>query len=71
MARNFQVGKTLMSDKLQVHSVTHKVDLKSNRHAKTFFAATTLQFVAVRMSARLNWEIFVSAAEFTQQGFVV
>ena len=56
MARNFEVGKTVMNDKLQVHSVTHKVDLKSNRHAKTFFAATTLKFVAAHMSARLNWE---------------
>ena len=25
-----------MTDKLQVHTVTHKVDLKSSRHAKTF-----------------------------------
>ena len=23
-----------MTDKLQVHTVTHKVDLKSNRHAR-------------------------------------
>ena len=58
-----------MTDKLQVHSPTHKVDLKSNRHAKTFFAATTLQFVAPHTSGRLNWENFVSAAKFTQQGF--
>ena len=58
-----------MTDKLQVHSVTHKVDLKSNRDAKTFFAATTLQFVAAHTSGRLNCEKFVSAAKFTQQGF--
>ena len=53
-----------MTDKLQVHTVTHKVDLKSSRHAKTFFAATTLKFVSVHVSARLNWETFVSAAKF-------
>ena len=28
--------ETVMTDKLQVHTVTHKVDLKSNHHAKTF-----------------------------------
>ena len=39
-----------MTDKLQVHTVTHRVDLKSNRHATTFFGATTLQFVAAHMS---------------------
>ena len=60
-----------MADKLQVHTVTRKVDLKSNRHAKTFFAATTLKFVAAHMSARLNLETFVSGANFTQQSFVV
>ena len=43
-----------MTDKLQVHTVTHKVDLKSNRHEKTFFAATTLKFVVAHMSARPN-----------------
>ena len=61
----------MTTDKLQVHTVTHKVDLKSNRHTKTFFAATTLKFVSARMSARLNWETFVSAAKFTQQRFLV
>ena len=71
MARNFEVGKTVTTDKLQVHTVTHKVDLKNNRHAKTFFAASTLEFVAAHMSVRLNWETFVSAAKFTQQRFVV
>ena len=61
-----------MADKLKVHTVTHKVDLKSNRHhAKTFFAPTTLKFVAAHMSARLNLETFVSGANFTQQSFVV
>ena len=72
MARNFEVGKTVTTDKLKVHSVTYKVDFKSNRHGKTFFAATTLKFVTVHMSARLNWETFVSAAaKFTQQRVVV
>ena len=56
MARNFEVGKTVMTDKLQVHDFTHKVDLISNRHAKIFFAATALKFVAAHMSAQLNWE---------------
>ena len=56
---NFEVGETVTTDKLQVHSVTYKVDFKSNRHGKTFFAATTLKFVTVHMSARLNWETFV------------
>ena len=65
------MGKTVTTDKLQVQTVTHKVDLKSNRHAKTFLAATTLKFVAAHMSARLNWETFVSAAKFTRQSFVV
>ena len=60
-----------MTDKLQVHTVTQKVGLKSNRHAKTFFAATTVEFVSVHVSARLNWETFVSAAKFIQQCFVV
>ena len=60
-----------MTDKLQVLTVTHKADFKSSRHAKTFFAATTLKFVAAHMSARLNWETFVSAAKFTQQCFEV
>ena len=59
-----------MTDKLQVHTVTPKVDLKSNRHAKTFFDATTLKFIAAHMSARLNWETFYSAAKFTRQRFV-
>ena len=54
LARNFEVGKTVTTDKLQVHTVTRKEDLKSNRHAKTFFAATTLVFGAAHMSARLN-----------------
>ena len=71
LARNFEVGKTVTTDKLQVHTVTLKVDLKSNHHVKSFFAATTLIFVATHMSARLNWETFVSAAKFTQQRFVV
>ena len=57
-----------MTDKLQVHSVTRKPDLKSNRHAS--FAASTLKFVA-HISVRLNWETFVSAAKFTPQRFVV
>ena len=39
---------------MQVHTVTLEVDFKSNRHAKIFFAATTLIFVAAHMSARLN-----------------
>ena len=60
-----------MTDKLQVPPFTHKVDLKSSCHAKTFSAATTLKFVAVYMSARLNWERFISAAKFTQQRFLV
>ena len=71
MARNFEVGKTVTTNKLQVHSVTHKVDFKRNRRAKTFFAATTLRFVAVHISVRLNWETYVSEAKFTQQRFVV
>ena len=58
MAKDFEVGKTVMTDKLQVHSVTLKVDLNSNRHAETFFAATTLKFVAAHVSARLNWGTF-------------
>ena len=61
------MGKKLTTDKLQVHAVTYKIDLKINRHAKTFLAATTLKFVAAHISARLNWERFVSAAQFTQQ----
>ena len=62
-----------MTNKLQVHTVTHiyKVDLKNNRHAKAFFAATTLRFVAANMLARLNWETFASAAKFSQQRFLV
>ena len=56
MARNFEVGKTVMTDKLQVHDFTHKVDLISNRHAKILFAATALKFVAAHMSAQLNCE---------------
>ena len=71
MGRNFEVDKTVTTDKLQVHTVTHKVDLKSNRHAKSFFAAITLKFVAAHMSARLNWETFVSAAKFIQQRLLV
>ena len=54
LARNFEVGKTVTTDKLQVHTVNRKEDLTSNRHAKTFFAATTLVFGAAHMSARLN-----------------
>ena len=49
LARNFEVEKTVTTDKFQVHTVTLKVDLKSNRHAKSFFAATTLIFVAAHM----------------------
>ena len=62
-----------MTDKLQVHTITHiyKVDLKRNRHAKTFFAATTLKYVAVRLSVRLNLETFVLAAKFIQQRFLI
>ena len=45
-----------MTDKLQVHTVTPKVDLKSNRHAKTFFAATT----HVHVSAKLGNICFCS-----------
>ena len=60
-----------MTDKLQVHIVARKVDLKSNRRAKTLFAATTLKFVAAHFSPRLNWETFVSPAKFTQQHFLV
>ena len=56
-----------MTDKLQVHTVTHKVDLKG----KLFFAATTVKFIVIHMSALLNWETFVSAAKFTQQRFLV
>ena len=61
----------MTTDKLQVHTITHKVDLNSNRHAKTFFAATALIFVAAHMSMRLNLETFVSGANFTQQSSVV
>ena len=61
----------MTADKLQEHTVTHKVDLKSNRYAKTFFAPTTLKFNAAHMSARLSIETFVSAAKFTQQRFLV
>ena len=57
---------TVTTGKLQVHTVSHKVDLKSNCHAKTFFAATTLVFVAALISAWLNWETFVRAAKFTE-----
>ena len=64
------MGKTVTTDKLQVLAVTHN-DFKSNRDAKTFFAATGVKFVAAHRSARLNWETFVSAAKFTQQRFVV
>ena len=71
MPRDFEVGKPVTTDKLQVHTVTHKVDLKSNLHENTFFARTTLKFVAALMSVRLKWETFVSAAKFTQQRFVV
>ena len=71
MARNVEVGKKVTTDKLQVHTVTRKVDFKSNRHAKTLFTATSLKFVAAHMAAQLNWEIFVSAGNFTQQRFVV
>ena len=39
---------------MQVHTVTLKVDFKSNRDAKNFFAATTLIFVAAHMSVQLN-----------------
>ena len=49
LATNFEVGKTVTTDKLQVHTVTHKVDIKSNRHAKTFLAPTTLKFAAANM----------------------
>ena len=56
-----------MTDKLQVQTVTRKVDLKSYRHAESVLAATTLKFVA----AQLNWETLVSAAKFTQQRFAV
>ena len=56
----------MTTGKLQVHTVSHKVDLKSNCHAKTFFAATTLVFVAALISAWLNWETFVRAAKFTE-----
>ena len=55
----------MTTDKLQVDTVTHKVDLKRNRHEKTFFAGTTLKFVAALMSVRLNWETFVSAAVYS------
>ena len=41
----------MTTDKLQVHTVTRKVDLKSNRHTETsFFAPTALKFVAAHMS---------------------
>ena len=62
LARNFEVGKTVTNGKLQVHTITYKVDFKSNHHAKKCFAATTLIFVAAHMSARLT----VSSAKFTQ-----
>ena len=55
----------MTTDKLQVHSVTHKVDFKSNCHGKTIFAATALRFVAAHISERLNWDRSVSAAKFT------
>ena len=44
----------MTTDKLQVQTVTRKVDLNSNRHAKTFFAATTLVHVAAHVSAKLG-----------------
>ena len=44
---------------------------ESKQCAKSVFAATTLKFVAAHMSARLNWETFVSAAKFTQKRFPV
>ena len=59
----------MTTDKLQVH--THKVDLKSNCHAKTFFTATKLIFVAAHMSSQLNWETFISARKFIQQRFLL
>ena len=46
---NFEVGETVTTDKLQVHTDTHKVDLKRNSHAKTFFGAITLQVVAANI----------------------
>ena len=61
-----------MIDKSQVRTVTHKVDFKSNRHAKTFFAAATAhKFVVAHTSAQLNGERLLSAGMFTQQRFLV
>ena len=54
LPRNFEVGKTGMTDKLQVHTVTRKVD------AKTFFAVATLIFVAAHVSAKLGNICFCS-----------
>ena len=42
-----------------------------NSYTKTYFATTTLQFVATHMSPRLNCKTLVSAAKFAQQSFVV
>ena len=39
----------MTTDILQVHTDTHKVDLKRNRHAKAFFGATTPKFVAANI----------------------
>ena len=49
-----------MTDKLQVQTLTRKVDLNSNRHAKTSFAATALIFVAAHVSAKLGSICFCS-----------
>jgi len=49
-----------MTDKLQVQTVTRKVDRKSYRHAKTLLAATTLKFVAAHVSAKLGNTCFCS-----------
>ena len=43
LAGNFEVGKTLTTDKLQVHTVTHKVDLKSKSSCKNIFCRNNSQ----------------------------
>ena len=37
---------------------------------KENLTVTTLKFVAAHMAVRLNWETFVSAANFAQQRFI-
>ena len=58
------MGKTVTTDKLQVHTVTHKVDLKINRHGKHFLPQQHSNLLP--HTCRLNWDTFVSAAKFTR-----